>query len=503
MRPGLPDRVHRHGRPRHEGPLPRPLGPRRDVRRAARGIGPPVVRPARARSRLHPLRGPRRPGSRRDPRGPRPISGPDAPDPRGDPGRLRLPPGRGPEADQSGHRGVVRDDLRDRLVLPAPPLRAAGGRGPGCRGQPPPPGRGSLPGQAGGLARWSRWWRRMTDVTILETPKGWPAILLPRPDAAARKPTKARGRADEPAPTAEAAGEVTAADPADLDAAVRAGAFEGLRKAARDLGATATIAAVGAAGLRGRGGAGYPAADKWRVASGTPAAGRGVVANGYGADPSSQTDRALLERNPYAVIEGLAIAAYAIGAEEAIIAVRAEATVTIRILEAALAAAAEAGFVGTNVLGAGRHLDVTVRPVPPAYLLGEETILLKALEGKRGQPEQRPPHPATRGLRDRPTVVHNAQTLAAIPWILVNRAEAFTKVGAAAPRGTPLRDGAALAGPLGAGRTLKALLVGGPSGGILPPDRLDTPYDFEPLRAAGAHIGSGSVIVAAAPARIV
>src|SRR3990172_7482527 len=253
MRPGLPDRVHRHGRPRHEGPLPRPLGPRRDVRRAARGIGPPAVRPARARSRLHPLRGPRRPGSRRDPRGPRPRPGPDAPDPRGDPGRLRLPPGRGPEADQSGHRGVVRDDLRDRLVLPAPPLRAAGGRGPGCRGQLPPPGRGSLPGQAGGLARWSRGWRRMTDVTILETPKGWPAILLPRPDAAAGKPTKPRGRADEPAPTAEATAEVTAADPADLDAAVRAGAFEGLRKAARDLGATATIAAAGAAGLRGRG----------------------------------------------------------------------------------------------------------------------------------------------------------------------------------------------------------------------------------------------------------
>jgi len=356
----------------------------------------------------------------------------------------------------------------------------------------------------------------MTDVTILETPKGWPAILLPRPDAAARKPTKARVRADEPAPTAEATAEVTAADPADLDAAVRAGAFEGLRKAARDLGATATIAAVGAAGLRGRGGAGYPAADKWRVASGTPAAGRVVVANGYGADPSSQTDRALLERNPYAVIEGLAIAAFAIGAEEAIIAVRAEATVTIRILEAALAAAAEAGFVGTNVLGAGRHLDVTVRPVQGAYLLGEETILLKALEGKRGQPEQRPPHPATRGLRDRPTVVHNVQTLAAIPWILVNGAEAFAKVGAVGspgtilvqvrggersgvaevPLGTPLRDVAALAGPLGAGRTLKALLVGGPSGGILPPDRLDTPYDFEPLRAAGAHIGSGSVIVA-------
>ena len=175
--------------------------------------------------------------------------------------------------------------------------------------------------------------------------------------------------------------------------------FEGLRRAIRDLGATGTIAAIGASGLRGRGGAGYPAADKWRAARDTPAPGRVVVANGYGADPASRTDQALMERNPFALIEGLAIAAFAIGAEEAIIAVRAEATSTIRILEAAIAASADAGIVGVNVLGAGRHLDVTVQPVQGAYLLGEETILLKALDGKRGQPEQRPPHPATRGLR--------------------------------------------------------------------------------------------------------
>jgi len=348
----------------------------------------------------------------------------------------------------------------------------------------------------------------MTEVTILETPKGWPSILLPRPATGAKAGAKAAAKAADDA--------ADAADPADIDAAVRNGAFEGLRKAVRDLGATATIAAIGASGLRGRGGAGYPAADKWRAASGTPAAGRIVVANGYGADPSSQTDRALLERNPYAVIEGLAIAAFAIGAEEAIIAVRSDTAATIRILRAALAAAADAGFVGSNVLGAGRHLDVTVQGVQGAYLLGEETILLKALEGKRGQPEQRPPHPATSGLRGLPTVVHNVQTLATIPWILVNGAEAFAKVGATdspgtilvqvrggersgvaeVPLGTPLRDVAALAGPLGRGRSLKAVLVGGPSGGILPPEALDTPYTFDGLRAAGAHVGSGSVIVA-------
>ena len=329
----------------------------------------------------------------------------------------------------------------------------------------------------------------MTDATMLKTPKGWPSILLPR---------------------------TVVADPADLDVAIAAGAFTGLRLAMRDLGATGTTAAIGASGLRGRGGAGYPAADKWRAASATPASGRVVVANGYGSDPSSVTDRVLMERNPFAVIEGLAIAAFAIGAGEAIIALRADATTAIRILEAAIAAAQDAGLVGNDTFGPGRHLDMTVRTVQGAYLLGEETILLKALEGKRGQPEQRPPHPATSGLRGLPTVVHNVQTLAAIPWIVVNGSDAFAKIGAPecpgtmlvqvrgpeasgvaeVPMGTNLRDIAALAGTPTGARSLKAVLVGGPSGGILPPDALDIPYTFDGLRAAGAHIGSGSVIVA-------
>ncbi|HEX5590995.1 MAG TPA: hypothetical protein VFX65_11955, partial [Candidatus Limnocylindrales bacterium] len=276
----------------------------------------------------------------------------------------------------------------------------------------------------------------MTDVAILETPKDWPAILLPRAGG-----TAPGGKGAAAAPTgATSAAAATAApvDPTDLDAATRAGAFDGLRRAIRDLGPTGTIAAIGASGLRGRGGAGYPAADKWRAATGTAAKARVVVANGYGADPASRTDQVLLERNPFAVIEGIAIAAFAIGAGEAIIAVRAEATSTIRVLEAAIAAVADAGLVGTNALGAGRHLDLSVRTVQGAYLLGEETILLKALEGKRGVPEQRPPHPATSGLRGLPTVVHNVQTLAALPWILVNGADAFARIGAPDCPGTIL-----------------------------------------------------------------
>jgi len=324
---------------------------------------------------------------------------------------------------------------------------------------------------------------------LLTTPGDWPAILL--------------GRAG-------------AADPTDLDVAVRAGAFDALRRAMRDLGATGTIATIGASGLRGRGGSGFPTVQKWRLASATEAPRRYVVANGYGADPAAGTDRYLMESDPFSVVEGTAIAAFAVGAGEAIIAVRSEATETIRRLELAIAGAEEAGFLGFDVLGSGHDLTISVRAVQGAYMLGEETVLLKALEGKRGQPEQRPPHPAERGLYGMPTVVNNVQTLASVPWILRRGAPAFVATGrpgnagtilvqvrgpngsgiAEVPLGTPLREIVGLGGALPRGRSIKAILIGGPSGGLLPPDLLDTPYDFESIRAAGAHIGSGSVVVA-------
>jgi NADH-quinone oxidoreductase subunit F len=331
-------------------------------------------------------------------------------------------------------------------------------------------------------------------TTVLRTPAEWPAVLLARSKAAPR----------------------SRADPTDLDAAVRRGAFDGLRRAVDELGAAGTIAAIAAAKLRGRGGAGFPAADKWRLAATTPAPRRFVVANGYGADPASFTDSLLLETDPYAVIEGLAIAAYAIGAGEAVIAVRGDDPAATARLESAVASAEEAGFVGPDMLGSGHDLTMTVRPVRGAYMLGEETVLLKALEGRRGQPEQRPPHPAERGLFGMPTVVQNVQTLAAVPWIIVNGARAFAEIGsptapgtilvqvrgadrggvAEVPVGTPLREIVALGGASAKGRGVKAILVGGPSGGILPPELLDTPYEFDALRAVGAHVGSGSVVVA-------
>jgi NADH:ubiquinone oxidoreductase subunit F (NADH-binding) len=330
-------------------------------------------------------------------------------------------------------------------------------------------------------------------ATVLKTPRSWPRILLGR-------------RGTDP--------KALAADPsAALDAAVAAGAFDGLRRAVHDLGPTGTIATITASGLRGRGGAGYPTGDKWRSCAATDAPRKYVVANGYGADPAVLTDQTLMQHDPWGVIEGLAIAAFAVGADEAFIAVRAEATETIGRLEAAIAAAEDAGFVGPATLGTGSGVRVSVRPVQGAYMLGEETVLLKAIEGRRGQPEQRPPHPAERGLFGMPTVVQNVQTLAAVPWILVNGPEKFAATGsrsspgtilvgvrgpagsgvAEVPLGTPIGEILAL---VGGSTAVKAVLVGGPSGGLLPSTLLDTPYDFDALRSVGAHVGSGSIVAA-------
>ncbi|HTC85763.1 MAG TPA: hypothetical protein VK656_03620, partial [Candidatus Acidoferrum sp.] len=229
-----------------------------------------------------------------------------------------------------------------------------------------------------------------------------------------------------------------AKDPTSLDAAVKAGAFAGLRRAVEELREAGTIAMVAGSGLRGRGGSGFPAGEKWRAAATEDAPRKYVVANGYGADPAVFTDRLLMETDPYAVVEGAAIAAFAIGASDAIIALRSEATGAVKALEAAVAAAEEGGFIGPGALGPGRDLIVTIRTVQGAYMLGEETVLLKALEGKRGQPEQRPPHPTERGLFGAPTLVHNVQTLAAIPWIIVNGAERYAAIGSKASPGTML-----------------------------------------------------------------
>lgn len=329
----------------------------------------------------------------------------------------------------------------------------------------------------------------MTVANVLATPSRWPRFLLPEPPAA---------------------------DPLDLDAAVAAGAFAGLRSAVDEHHAEGVIAAVTESGLRGRGGAGSPTGEKWQACARTQADVRYVVVNAYQSDPAVLTDRILIERNPYGVIEGALIAAFAVGAGEVIFAVRAEAADAIRVLEAALAKAEAAGYLGASVLGTGLEIYASVRPLQGSYMLGEETVLLKGLEEKRGQPEQQPPYTTTRGLFGKPTLIHGPQTLAAVPLILTGGAARFAEVGAVASRGTILvqvsgavatpgiaevplgvtiREILDVAGGVMKSASLKAVLVGGPSGGILPAEGVGVAYDQDSLQTAGAYIGSGSIVV--------
>ena len=303
-------------------------------------------------------------------------------------------------------------------------------------------------------------------------------------------------------------------DPDEIGSYMELGGYAGLRRAIEQLSPEQVIDEVEAAGLRGRGGAGYPTADKWRVARGADAARKIVVANVMGADPAALGDRALAEGNPHLLLEGLLISAFAVGAGEAIIAVRRDWTLAIERLRRAIAEADEAHLAGPLMLGTDVSVAVSVWEGSGAYVAGEETALIHALQGDRGMPMIRPPYPAERGLWGVPTVIQAAETVAHVAWILLHSEEAFRSVGSEASHGTKLvtlqgrvrNPGLmeiAMGTPLleileaaggGSGMT-KALFVGGPGGGALADEGLNTPFDYEPLAAAGAVVGSGSILV--------
>ncbi|HUH16953.1 MAG TPA: NADH-ubiquinone oxidoreductase-F iron-sulfur binding region domain-containing protein, partial [Methylomirabilota bacterium] len=303
-------------------------------------------------------------------------------------------------------------------------------------------------------------------------------------------------------------------DPGPLAAARKRGAYQGLERAITRLTPDEVIAEIEVAGLRGRGGAGFPTAAKWRAARETQADRKIVVANLMGADPAALGDRALAEGNAHLVLEGLLIAAYAVGASEAIVAVRRDWTLALERLGTAVRDATDAHLAGYLVMGTDTSIQLSVWEGSGAYVAGEETALIHALSGDRGMPSIRPPHPSTRGLWDAPTVVQNAETLAHAAWIVSHSAEAFASTGGKnspgtklvtimgrvaepglleVPLGTPLSELLSMAG--GGTGTTKALFVGGPAGGAIDAGSLSTPYDYEPLEAAGAVIGSGSVLV--------
>jgi NADH:ubiquinone oxidoreductase subunit F (NADH-binding)/(2Fe-2S) ferredoxin len=270
-------------------------------------------------------------------------------------------------------------------------------------------------------------------------------------------------------------------------------------------------------GLRGRGGAGFPTGKKWQFAASQPAGQKYMVCNADEGDPGAYMDRSTLEGDPHSVLEAMTIAGYAIGASKGFFYIRAEYPLAIQRLETAIAQATEYGLLGENILGSGFSFTIEIRLGAGAFVCGEETALLASIEGKRGMPTPRPPFPAVKGLWGRPTVINNVETLANIPVILLKGAEWFSKIGTATTKGTKVF---ALTGkvnkcglievPMGTtlrniifnigdgirdNKQFKAAQTGGPSGGIIPPQFLDDPIDYESLAKIGSIMGSGGLIV--------
>jgi len=304
-------------------------------------------------------------------------------------------------------------------------------------------------------------------------------------------------------------------DHAALGVAREAGVYAALAEALRGTPA-AVLDAVARSGEQGRGGAAYPTGEKWRTCAATPADRRYVVANGDEGDPGAFVDRVLMEMDPHALLEGMALCAFAVGASEGIVFVRSEYPRAIRRVAAAIAEARAAGILGPGVLGSGFAFDVTVFPALGSYVCGEETALLGALEGFRGEVSLRPPYPAVRGLHGRPTVINNVETLVNVPWIVRRGPGAYRAVGTARSPGTKaicLNHGFARPGiaevafgtPLRAviedvagggreGRRLDAVILGGPMGTILAPGEWDVPICYGAMADRGIQLGHGGLV---------
>jgi NADH-quinone oxidoreductase subunit F len=305
-------------------------------------------------------------------------------------------------------------------------------------------------------------------------------------------------------------------DPLSLDDAMAHGGYEALRRCLERLTPDEVVERISASGLRGRGGAGFPTGRKWALARRQPAP-RYVIANGDEGDPGAFMDRLVLESDPHRVVEGLAIAAYATSAEEGFFYVRAEYPLAVRRIREAIRQAEAGGLVGARAFDGRLRLRLEVREGAGAFVCGEETALIASLEGERGMPRLRPPYPVEKGLRGRPTVINNVETLACVPWIVRRGPEAFAALGTEASKGTKVfalagkvRHGGLIEVPMGMtvrqivegsgggvpkGRTLKAVQLGGPSGGCLPASLGDTPVDYEALGRSGAIMGSGGLVV--------
>jgi NADH-quinone oxidoreductase subunit F/NAD(P)H dehydrogenase (quinone)/NADP-reducing hydrogenase subunit HndC len=306
-------------------------------------------------------------------------------------------------------------------------------------------------------------------------------------------------------------------DPELIDEYIARDGYFAAAKALNEMTPDGIVEEMLASGLRGRGGAGFPAGMKWKFAKQAPGDVKYVLCNADEGDPGAFMDRSILESDPHAVLEGMIIAARAINAHKGYIYCRSEYPLAVKRLDIAITQARSYGLLGEDILGSGFDFDIEVYQGAGAFVCGEETALMRSIEGKRGMPRPRPPFPAHKGLWEKPTILNNVETLANVPQIMLKGGEWYASVGTETskgtkvfalsgdvnniglveiPMGTSLRT---LVYDIGGGvpkkRTFKAVQLGGPSGGCVPEDYLDTPIDYEAIAKVGAIMGSGGAIV--------
>ncbi len=304
-----------------------------------------------------------------------------------------------------------------------------------------------------------------------------------------------------------------------LDEAVAVRGYEALANVLEENNPDAVVDTIEKSGLRGRGGGGFPTGRKWRFTAANKGGKSYVVCNGDEGDPGAFMDRSIMEGDPHKLLEGMAIAAFAIGADEGYIYVRAEYPLAIKRLRKAIADAEARNFLGKNIMGSDFSFDLHIKEGAGAFVCGEETALIASIEGERGMPRPKPPFPANKGLFGRPTLINNVETLANVPVIMLNGADWFAQMGTETskgtktfaltgevnntglievPMGTTLREIVFnIGGGIRGGKKFKAVQIGGPSGGCLTEEHLDLPLDYDNLLKAGAMVGSGGLVVMA------
>lgn len=306
-------------------------------------------------------------------------------------------------------------------------------------------------------------------------------------------------------------------DPENIDEYIAFDGYKALAKALTEMTREQVIQEILDSGLRGRGGGGFPTGLKWKFGYNSPAEQKYIACNADEGDPGAFMDRSLLEGDPHAILEAMAIGGYAIGASEGYIYVRAEYPIAVKRLQVAISQAREYGLLGEHIFGTDFNFDIHIRLGAGAFVCGEETALMNSIEGKRGEPRPRPPFPAVKGLFGKPTVLNNVETYANIPQIILHGAKWYSSIGTERskgtkvfalggkinntglveiPMGTPLRSVIYdIGGGIPGGKKFKAVQTGGPSGGCIPAEHLDIPIEYDTLIEIGSMMGSGGMIV--------